>query len=176
MCGERFERCYRKYRESLLGYVMREIGEEYLAEDICQTVFERFYLNLYRILPEAEWSWLTRCAEHIIWDQRKSASFRRDICTDFISLPTKRPPSEDAEEKVVRKLEGAAFLRLIFAELKEKSPLGYEALDALYVREFSYEEAAELLQVSVSVLRVRVSRAKRYVNERYREEYERLNP
>lgn len=129
------------------------------AEDAAQDTFLKAYRNLSDYTPSASfYTWLYRIAVNTCLDHQRKASFRsffsRAGSGDHIdAFPSQLPTPEKALAEQESMLALQAALKKISAKLRAVIVL--KELEGL-----SYEEIAEVLDVSVGTVKSRISRAR----------------
>jgi len=157
-----FERLFDEYRQPLLNYLYRLLGEAERAEEVCQDVFVRAYRALPRLPQGANHrAWLYRIATNAATDcyrRRRLLQWLplRDEEADGMTSQAQQGPEAEVSE---RSAVGRALVRL---------PLAYRQVLLLFVLQgFSVREIAEMLGISDGAVKTRLFRAR----ERFRTEY-----
>lgn len=145
------------YQVAVFNLCYRMLGDEYEAEDAAQETFLRAYdaMEHYDIgRPFA--SWLLSIAAHYCIDQIRK---KRMTYVHFQSLPDQdvADPSPNPEVSLSVS-EGQKQVRALLGRL---SSVDRAAVVMYYWYEFSYEEIAVALKLSVSAVKSRLHRAKR---------------
>src|SRR3954451_5233948 len=149
-----FDALYLRYREPVLGYFARRVGEPEVAADLMAGTFARA-LQRYESAPlEEPLGWLFTIARNLLIDSARrgqvEASARRKLHLEPMVL-------DDADiQRIEEVAEAADLAETVRATL---SATEYEALRARAVDEESYAELALRLRCSEAVARKRVSRA-----------------
>ncbi len=143
----------RRYQETLFRHAQRMTGQADEAEDIVQTSFVRGYENLQRCRDvDRVGAWLFRINANACKDYLKNRR-RKDLRLDAVSpLPGEEDPQASAEQRQVRDHITAALDGLSADER--------EAFVLKHVEGLSYQEMADMLDVSISALKMRVHRAR----------------
>ena len=81
---------------------------------------------------------------------------------------------EDNTERVITRLSHNMLTERILEELYDKKKEWYYVIMDICILQMSYEEAAKHLNIEVQVLRARLYRARRYIRNKYGEEYQEL--
>lgn len=167
-----FEKYFLKYKNLIIRVIVDGSGDYQLAQEICQLVYERFYKNMDKVRPGMEKVWLIRCAKNALTDHYRKARVRREIYTEDI------PPAEVGNllvEKSIDRQEERIDQRdlagKILSEVREVNAQWYDVLVLHCVEELPHAEAARRLQISETVFRARLCRARAYVRENFGEEY-----
>ncbi|MCD7819419.1 MAG: RNA polymerase sigma factor [Lachnospiraceae bacterium] len=167
MSYERFEEYYVKYKDYVKRIVFEKISDRDMADDIAQDVFLAFFQNIYKVMPGLEKAWLYRSARNASVDYIRKVSRKPEIQLDAITMDNELYQAAEGMEAVEKRLDDCTLLQEIMIDLKKTNPVWYDALRLFCLEEYSYEEAARQLGVSVAVLRARVYRARAFVRERY---------
>lgn len=154
-----FEQLFRDYRQPILNYIYRFIGDEALAEELTQNAFVKAYAALPRLPAEANRrAWLYRIATNTCYDhlrRRKLIQWlplqERDgkPCAD--SGPEHRTSQEDAVQRGLARL----------------SPDDRAVLILYGVEGYSTVEISTMLGISPGAVKTRLCRAR----ERFRQAY-----
>lgn len=158
---EAFEVLVHRYRARVFRVALRLVGEPASAEDVAQDAL----VSAWRALPEfrrdaAFSTWLHRIvvnsALNVVTRHRLT-----DELSDDPPISTSQQP-----ERVVESRAREEALRSAIREL----PFDQRAPLVMYQFEgFSYEQTAEILQISVSTVRGRIARARRALLDSMRE-------
>jgi RNA polymerase sigma-70 factor (ECF subfamily) len=149
-----FDALYLRYREPVLGYFARRVGEPEVAADLMAETFARALVSYRTAPPEAPLAWVFTIARNLLIDSARrgqvEASARRKLHLDPLVL-------DDADiQRIEEVAEAADLAETVRSTL---SATEYEALRARAVDEESYSELALRLRCSEAVARKRVSRA-----------------
>jgi RNA polymerase sigma-70 factor (ECF subfamily) len=149
-----FDALYVRYREPVLGYFARRVGEPEVAADLMAETFARALVRYRTSTPDEPLAWLYTIARNLLIDSSRrgqvEASARRKLHLEPMVL-------DDADIQRIEEIAEAADLaETVRATLSQTE---YEALRARVVDEESYSELALRLRCSEAVARKRVSRA-----------------
>src|SRR3954454_16342547 len=149
-----FDAMYLRYREPVLGYFARRVGEPEVAADLMAETFARALVRYRTEPPDEPAAWLFTIARNLLIDSSRRGqveeSARRKLHLEPLVL-------HDADiQRIEEVAEAADLAESVRATL---SPTQYEALRARAVDEESYAELALRLRCSAAVARKRVSRA-----------------
>ena len=149
-----FDAFYLRFREPVLGYFARRVGEPEVAADLMAETFARALVAYQTDPPSEPAAWLFAIARNLLIDSarrgRVETSGRRKLHLEPLTL-------DDSDIQRIEEIAEAADLAdTVRATL---SPAEYEALHARAVDEESYAELALRLRCSEAVARKRVSRA-----------------
>ena len=144
------------YQVAVVNLCYRMLGDEYEAEDAAQETFLRAYDAMDRYDIERPFaSWLLSIAAHYCIDKIRK---KRMTYVPFQSLPDQdvADPSPNPEVSLSVR-EGQKQVRALLGIL---SAVDRAAIVMYYWYEFSYEEVAEALNLTVSAVKSRLHRAK----------------
>ena len=149
-----FDAMYLAYRDPVLGYFARRVGEPEVAADLMAETFARALVHYRTDPPDEPVAWLFSIARNLLIDSARRGqveeSARRKLHLDPLVL-------DDADiQRIEEVAEAADLAETVRATL---SAIEYEALRARAVDEESYAELALRLRCSEAVARKRVSRA-----------------
>ncbi len=144
-----YNSCVRDYSDGLMGYAYRICGERNEAEDAVQEAFLRLWKQRNRVNAPGVKSWLYTCVYRILID-----NYRKSRRVDHPGeLPESENPTDfyseyDSREIVNRALGDLSQVQRSIVVLKDLE--GYK-----------YEEIAELMDLSLSQVKVYLFRARK---------------
>ena len=166
-----FEMYFMRYKNLVIRAVMKKSQDYQLAQEICQQVFCSFYFHIDEINEDLVKVWLMRTTRNALVDYLRRPSTRNEVTLNndlYESGNTLTHAAVDyCEDKVINQDLTGRILR----EVKEANEAWYEVLILICVYGMSHEEAANKLQVSDQVLRARLYRARKFVREKFGDEY-----
>jgi RNA polymerase sigma-70 factor (ECF subfamily) len=151
-----FTKLVEAYNVSVYNLCYRMLGDHFEAEDASQETFMRAYKALKTYDTKRPFStWILSIAAHYCIDQmrKKRLNITNFEVDDYQKLPDPSPNPEvvlaDSEQKMrIRTL------------LKSLSEIDRAAVIMFYWYEFSYEEIANALNLSISAVKSRLHRAR----------------
>ena len=159
-----FEHLVRRYQQTLYRHAVAIVLDHDVAADMVQDAFVRAYLNLRECRDHARFrAWLFRTLRNRCLDHLKDAS-RRNVRLDDIE----EPPIAEADGPAIL-AERTELREGIARALAELPPALREAFVMHYVDGVPYETMAELLDASVSALKMRALRAREALSSALRE-------
>ena len=149
-----------KYQDRIYNLCRYMLGNTHDAEDAAQDTFIKAYQNLNNFRPEASfYTWLYRIAVNTCLDYKKRPFFeslfkKADEGDEFIDEPSSDWPSPERlyESKQIGLALRTSIRRL---SLKLRTAIVLKEIEGL-----SYEEIADILEVSVGTVKSRISRAR----------------
>lgn len=144
------------YQRPVYNLCYRMLSDPYEAEDAAQETFLRAYNGLKRYDQRRSFStWILSIAAHYCIDQIRK---RRYTSISLDDLPDLGPP--DKEPGPESALMTSEDQRRVQAMLVKLQPQDRAAVVMRYWYEFSYEEIAETLSLTVSAVKSRLHRAR----------------
>lgn len=155
------------YQRAVFNLCYRMLGNPEDAEDAAQETFLRAYNNIKKYDQTRSFAtWLLSIAAHYCIDQIRKRRMQLISLDDFpqIQLADETP----APETAVSKREEQIRVQRI---LKTLSPIYRAAVVMYYWYDFSYEEIAENLSLTVSAVKSRLHRARREMADEWLQNY-----
>ena len=193
--GMNFDEIYGEYASLVYRIILYHSEDRNVAEEIMQEVFMKLYINRENIKTEAIRAWLVTTAKNM------TRNYKRDSWYETAVLETFDDNSEllasDFEEDegyiedygdddfesdsleddfiaALRKSECNVLMETVFEDLYKKSVRWYEAVTIAYLLEKPQKEVAKIMGMSLEQLHGMLYRARKWIQERYKEEYDRL--
>lgn len=152
---QQFEHLVERYQQALYRHAVSIVLDHDVAADMVQDAFVRAYLNLRECRDPSRFrGWLFRTLRNRCLDHLKEAN-QRNVRLDEVA----EPPVDEAEGPgaLAERRELRTGIRRALSELP---PALREAFVLHYVDGMPYEAMAELLDASVSALKMRALRAR----------------
>jgi RNA polymerase sigma-70 factor (ECF subfamily) len=151
------------YQTPVYNLCYRMLGDAQEAEDAAQETFWRAYQAIKRYDPQRPFiTWLLSIAAHYCIDQQRK---RRLPTIDLELLPEEGAPDPNpSPEKVLAKTEEEHMLRKLLVEL---NPQDRAALIMRYWYDFSDQEIAQALSLTVSAVKSRLHRTRQILAVRW---------
>jgi len=157
-----------RYEDKLKRYVTRLINQdEAETEDVVEEVFIRAYHNLNGYKKEWKFnSWIYRIGHNVAIDWLK----KRRVKIEKMEIEEEKwdTGEEGMEEKMIRE-EGEGKVARMMNKLKKEDR---ELLWLCYFEDKSYEELADIFQVTTNSVAVRLNRAKKKLKFIWEKEHE----
>jgi RNA polymerase sigma factor (sigma-70 family) len=144
---------FERYQQRIYHYFLRTLSQPFDAQDATQTTFARLlnYRNTYR--PDKKFSsWLFSIAVNQRNQQLTLLGRRNEEELDPVSIPT----VDDGPTHALNRDQQRERLRLALAQLR---PDEREILSLFLWEEHDYAELADIYQIKLPTLRVRIHRA-----------------
>lgn len=156
---EAFTRLVEIYQKPVYNLCYRMLGTAGEAEDAAQEAFLRAYRSLDRYDPKRSFAtWLLSIASHYCIDQirkRRFTTFSIDDEDHAWLEPPDPGPNPEISLSIVEKQEQVQAL------LENLGPKDRSAVILRYWYDYSYEEIAESLSISVSAVKSRLHRTRK---------------
>jgi len=169
---EAFEMIVQRYKQPLLNYIGRMVGERELALDFTQDVFIKTYASLHTYRPQHKFStWLFKIASNLTidyWRKKKIDAFSMDQGRyDEDDRPSIQIPSRDLS--IAEKFELTEVQDKIEKAMEKIPPSLRELFVWRHINEFSYDEIAEIKSLPVGTIKNKVFQAKELIRRHLEE-------
>ena len=160
-----FDRIVRDYAGPLRGFLRRLVGDFHVAQDLSQETFLKAYQSLDKLGSPASFGpWLFRIAFHVAIDHRRRAEeglvSLESLEGQVVGQSHSPPEGLEAEEERRRRYRSVVDA---VSHLPEPYAL---VLVLRYLEQRSYGEMSELLDLTVTNVKVRLHRARKMVRRR----------
>jgi RNA polymerase sigma-70 factor (ECF subfamily) len=159
---------YERYKDRVYNTAYRVTGDPEVAEDVTHDVFVRVYERLRQFRRRSRFSsWLYRVTVNLATDvARRRGRERWLFAVRFGVTPGSREPMTARESGPLRSAESAEAAEEVSRAVAELSPKLRSVVALRYFEGLSYEEVAEVLEVSVGTVKSRLSRAHKRLSVR----------
>jgi RNA polymerase sigma-70 factor (ECF subfamily) len=169
---EAFEMIVQRYKQPLVNYIGRMVGERELALDFTQDVFIKTFASLHTYRPQHKFStWLFKIASNLTidyWRKKKIDAFSLDQVRDDADYrPNIQIPSKDLS--IIAKFELTEVREKIEKAMDKIPPALRELFVWRHINEFSYEEIAEIKDLPVGTIKNKVFQAKELIRRHLEE-------
>ena len=164
--AEAFEELMLRYQNRVVSLMTHLVGKRDLAEDLAQDIFLRIYRARKRYVPGSKFStWLYTIANNVASNSRRGLARRREVnlaaqdSGEFTGNPLDQAAVEASGLMPTRLLDNAELsqvVQLAVAALNERQRM------AVLLNKFehlSYEEIAEVMELSPAAVKSLLSRA-----------------
>lgn len=170
--SERFKSLYQTYYRRVVRFLIRafHLSEED-AEELAQDSFLRFYEAMDEYRGEAEWAFLETIARRVACNRiRSRRSIKRsammvDIDDPNLAIEPVAPAEPDYADK-----QQAALHRKLLGEAIASLPDGQRQCMQLWLDDFTYDQIAMILRVSMDSVKSRLRDAKKTLRTRLGDE------
>jgi RNA polymerase sigma-70 factor (ECF subfamily) len=155
-----------RYQSKLFRYGRKFLVDKDNIEDVVQDIFIKTYKNLKSFDTNLRFSpWIYRIAHNTYINAIKKNSLNPLYLFDFDTLlsytVTEDPVAKEREQKEIKE-----FIDKGLESIEDKYR---EILVLYYIEEFSYKEIADILEIPISTVGVRILRAKNALKQKYKE-------
>lgn len=175
--GSGFDAIYEQHKAKIFQTAMMYTKEWHTAEDITQEAFLRYYIYMEHASIDNTRQWLLTTTRNIALNYRRDRS--REQLVDFEEFgEDKMDCSESTETMFFRKLwkrEVFTSTITILDALYEKNRRWYDAVTLVYCMERPQKEVAECMGVNLDTLHSMLYRARNWIKEYCREEYDHIH-
>jgi RNA polymerase sigma-70 factor (ECF subfamily) len=144
---------FQRYHRPLYGFLYHMTGQRESSEDMVQTVFYRMLRSRHTFTGIGEFkTWMYHLARNIVKDH-----FKRSGRQGY-AVPVEERELADGilvEEQLEKKME----LELLQKRIDDLNPESREVLILSRYQDLKYAEIAEVLDISVGAVKVRIHRA-----------------
>ena len=167
-----FEELMQRYQNRLVSLMSHLVGRRDMAEDLAQEVFLRVYRARKRYIPGSKFStWLYTIANNIALNALRGLARRREV--NLAAKLSGENPVNPIEATAMAASGSMPTRQLDKAELRDVVRLAIATLNerqrmAVLLNKFehlSYEEIAEVMQLSPSAVKSLLSRARSNLKE-----------
>lgn len=157
----------KRYKEPLLNFVYRFIGNIEEAEDIVQETFLRVYRKKHAYRRIAKFStWIYTIAGNLSRTEIRRRRRRKLFSVSDMGFDEKDYEISDEEFSPEDNAEGVLQGELIQKEIENLSPKFREVILLRDVQELSYEEISQIIKVPIGTVKSRVNRARTRLQSR----------
>lgn len=157
-----FRDLVKRYERQVAHLIYLSLGRPEDVEDLSQEVFLRVYHALPRLQPQRSlFSWIYRIASNVVIDEARRRKFRNMLSLEFLAAETGRDAQAHREDDPEVRTEQREQERVIRDAIRRLAPDYRLALLLREYEDLSYEEIADVLQLSVSAVKSRLFRARR---------------
>lgn len=163
---EAFRMLVERHQDAVVGTCARMLGDYLDAEDLAQQVFLRIWTHAPSYRPETKFTtYLYTITRHLVFNESRRRSRRREVSSDEReehSHDQARAPGEQQPDAVLIQAELQAAVDQAIADLPESQRA---AVVLRRYEQLSYEEIAEVLELSLPAVKSLLFRARNALKE-----------
>jgi RNA polymerase sigma-70 factor (ECF subfamily) len=164
---EKFGEIMKRYSPKLFRYGRKFLSDPDNIEDVVQDVFIKTYKNINSFDTSQRFSpWIYRIAHNTYINAIKKQNSGPLFLFDFDTLMSHTVVPDDP---ILKEREQKEVREFVEKGLSEIEPRYREILVLYYIEDLSYKEIADILQVPIGTVGVRVMRAKKILKDKYEE-------
>ena len=161
---EAYELLVKRFKDPLINFVYRFVGDKDIATDIVQDTMVKFYLNKDSYKSFAKFStWIYTIAGNLAKNELKRRK-RRVIYSLQQNMDDEEGRSLQIEDKSFfepdRVADSSIKSNLIQKALQKVKPVYREVVILRDIEEFSYEEIADITNLSIGTVKSRINRGR----------------
>ncbi len=161
-----FNLLVKRYKEPLLNFVYRFVGEREEAEDIVQETFLRLFKNKHYYREIAKFStWIYTIAGNLAKTELRRRKRRKLLSISHFMSGEKDYDIPDEDSNPERDTNTVITDRIIQRAIDKLSPKFKQVIVLRDVQGFSYEEIAEIVGIPLGTVKSRVNRARLKLQE-----------
>ncbi len=161
-----FDLLVKRYKEPLLNFVYRFVGEREEAEDIVQETFLRLFKNKHYYREIAKFStWIYTIAGNLAKTELRRRKRRKLLSISHFMSSDKDYDIPDEDSNPERDTNTVITDKIIQQAIDKLSPKFKQVILLRDVQGFSYEEIAEIVGIPLGTVKSRVNRARLKLQE-----------
>ncbi|ADY55406.1 RNA polymerase, sigma-24 subunit, ECF subfamily [Syntrophobotulus glycolicus DSM 8271] len=161
-----FSALYQKYKNPLFSYIFYLAGDRAVAEEICQDVFLKVYLNIAKFENRSSFkTWIYKIAKNTYLDHVRARKREAPIDTIEICAQEIQDKGISPEEHAVN-LANRELISKTFHQMNEK----YRMLVILRdIQNLSYKEISDITEMTLNAVKTGIFRGRREFQKIYEE-------
>ncbi|MEE4312548.1 MAG: sigma-70 family RNA polymerase sigma factor [candidate division KSB1 bacterium] len=162
-----FDLIVKRYKNQLLNFVYRFLGNVEEAEDIVQETFLRVYRNRKAYQKVAKFStWIYTIAGNLAKTELRKRKRRKFFSISDLGYDDKDYDIADDEFNPEKTVDGNIKEEIIHKEIQSLSPKFREVIILRDVQELSYEEISNIVDIPLGTVKSRVNRGRLKLQEK----------
>lgn len=156
-----FEILVKRYKDPLMNFVYRFVGDKDVCTDIVQDTMIKFYLNKDSYREFAKFStWIYTIAGNLAKNELKRR--KRRVILSITNNDDERTPQIEDKSFLApdRATDSEIKNEMIQKALLRVKPVYREVVILRDIQEFSYEEIAEITNLSIGTVKSRINRGR----------------
>jgi len=150
-----------RYKDQLLNFAYRFLGNTEEAEDVVQETFLRLYRKRHAYRQIAKFStWIYTIAGNLAKTELRKRKRRKIVSITDMGFEDKEYEIEDQSADASRKADSALTEKIIQEAIDELMPRFKEVIVLRDIQELSYEEIGKILNIPLGTVKSRVNRAR----------------
>jgi len=162
-----FDLIVKRYKNQLLNFIYRFLGNTEEAEDFVQETFLRVYRNRKAYQKVAKFStWIYTIAGNLAKTELRKRKRRRFFSISELGYNDKDYDISDENYNPERDVDGRIKETMIHEKIMELSPKFREVIILRDVQQLSYEEISEIVNIPLGTVKSRVNRGRLKLQEK----------
>jgi RNA polymerase sigma-70 factor (ECF subfamily) len=169
-----FDLIVKRYKNQLLNFVYRFLGNAEEAEDLVQETFLRVYRNRKAYQKVAKFStWIYTIAGNLAKTELRKRKRRKFFSISDLGYNEKDYDISDEAYNPEKDVDGRMKEEIIHREIDELSPKFREVIVLRDVQQLSYEEISQIVNIPLGTVKSRVNRGRLKLQEKLKHILER---
>jgi RNA polymerase sigma-70 factor, ECF subfamily len=161
-----FDQLVRRYKDPLLNFIFRFIGDLNESEDIVQDTFYRVYKNKHYYKEVAKFStWIYTIAGNLAKTELRKRKRRKIFSINKETQSEKEFELPDPERDPEEEVNSTLTEKHIYKAIRNLPPKFRQVIILRDVQGFSYEEISSIIKVPLGTVKSRVNRARLRLQE-----------
>jgi len=161
-----FNEIVRRYKDPLLNFVYRFLGNRTESEDIVQETFLRVFRNKHAYRKVAKFStWIYTIAGNLAKTELRKRKKRNLFSISDIGYEDKDYEISDESLSPEKTVNSNMYDEIIQKEIQKLSPKFREVIILRDIQELSYEEISKIIKIPIGTVKSRVNRARLRLQE-----------
>jgi RNA polymerase sigma-70 factor (ECF subfamily) len=161
-----FDQLVRRYKDPLLNFIFRFIGDLNESEDIVQDTFYRVYKNKHYYKEVAKFStWIYTIAGNLAKTELRKRKRRKIFSINKETQSEKEFELPDPERDPEEEVSSTITEKHIYKAIRNLPPKFRQVIILRDVQGFSYEEISSIINVPLGTVKSRVNRARLRLQE-----------
>ena len=156
-----FDLIVKRYKDQLLNFVFRFLGNQEQSEDILQETFMRVYRNRHAYRRVAKFStWIYTIAGNLARTELRKRKRRKLFSISDMGVEDKDYEVSDDEFNPESHVDTLLHTDVIQHEINKLSPKFREVIILRDIQELPYDEISKILRIPIGTVKSRVNRAR----------------
>jgi len=169
-----FDLIVKRYKNQLLNFVYRFLGNAEEAEDLVQETFLRVYRNRKAYQKVAKFStWIYTIAGNLAKTELRKRKRRKFFSISDLGYNEKDYDISDDAYNPEKDVDSRMKEEIIHREIEELSPKFREVILLRDVQQLSYEEISQIVKIPLGTVKSRVNRGRLKLQEKLKHILER---
>lgn len=169
-----FDLIVKRYKNQLLNFVYRFLGNAEEAEDLVQETFLRVYRNRKAYQKVAKFStWIYTIAGNLAKTELRKRKRRKFFSISDLGYNEKDYDISDEAYNPEKDVDGRMKEEIIHKEIDALSPKFREVILLRDVQQLSYEEISQIVNIPLGTVKSRVNRGRLKLQEKLKHIFER---
>ncbi len=161
-----FDLLVKRYKDPLMNFVFRFVGEKEEAEDIVQETFLRLFKNKHYYREIAKFStWIYTIAGNLAKTELRRRRRRKLLSISAFMSSEKDYDIPDEDSNPEKETNTVVTDKIIQKAIDKLSPKFKQVIILRDIQGFSYEEIAEIVGIPLGTVKSRVNRARLKLQE-----------